>query len=210
MFRRISVPLRSVARRTYATQNVKVPVQLYGLDGTYATALFEASAKASSIANTEKSLKELSELITRDPKTGGILTDPSLTKSDQESVINVVTEQLKADTVFKGFLEVLASNNRMGLLPEVIRQFQVLADAHNGRVEAVVTSAIKLDNSAMKRITAALEKSEFVGPNQTLKVTNVVNPAIKGGLIVDIGDRTADLSVARELTKFNELLSTAI
>jgi len=33
-----------------------------------------------------------------------------------------------------------------------------------------------------------------------------VNPDIKGGLIVEIGDRTIDLSVSTKLAKMNKLL----
>jgi F-type H+-transporting ATPase subunit O len=33
-----------------------------------------------------------------------------------------------------------------------------------------------------------------------------VNPEIRGGLIVEVGDRTIDLSVASKISKMNKLL----
>lgn len=37
-----------------------------------------------------------------------------------------------------------------------------------------------------------------------------VNPDIKGGLIVEIGDRTIDLSVSARLAKMNKLLQDTL
>lgn len=37
-----------------------------------------------------------------------------------------------------------------------------------------------------------------------------VNPDIKGGLIVEIGDRTIDLSVSAKLAKMNKLLQDTL
>lgn len=37
-----------------------------------------------------------------------------------------------------------------------------------------------------------------------------VNPEIRGGLIVEIGDRTIDLSVASKMSRMNKLLSETL
>lgn len=37
-----------------------------------------------------------------------------------------------------------------------------------------------------------------------------VNPDIKGGLIVEIGDRTIDLSVSSKIAKMNKLLTDTL
>lgn len=50
-------------------------------------------------------------------------------------------------------------------------------------------------------------KSEYVGSGKKLKVTNEVNSEIIGGLVVEVGDRTIDLSVSSRIAKMNKLLS---
>ena len=45
---------------------------------------------------------------------------------------------------------------------------------------------------------------------QKLKVVSKVNPEIKGGLIVEIGDRTIDLSVSSKMAKMNKLLKDTL
>lgn len=39
---------------------------------------------------------------------------------------------------------------------------------------------------------------------------NQVNPEIRGGLVVEVGDRTIDLSVASKMAKMNKLLKDTL
>lgn len=206
MLRQIRPALRFA--RGYA-KSAKVPVQLFGLDGTYATALYEASAKDSSIESTAKVLDGLKKLFKSDPQSETILIDPSLTTEAKKEVISIVNDKVSGDKVTKGFLEVLAQNNRLDILKDIMTQFEVLNNAHKGIVEATVTSAQELDSKTLRRLNSAISGSKYVS-GKTLELKNVVDPEIKGGLIVSIGDRTVDLSVASKLLKYNSLLNESI
>lgn len=197
--------------RGYAKEAViQPPLELYGLNGTYASALYVAAAKDQVLPQTAASISKLADLLAADHKTKEILTDPSLSPADQENVIKVITENVQGDKVFSGFLSTLASNNRLNIIDEILADYQKLHNAGEGLVEATVTSAKELDNSSLKKINAAIAGSKFVGKDKTLKLTNVVDDKIKGGLIVSVGDRTVDLSVASKLVKYNQLLSESI
>ena len=63
-----------------------------------------------------------------------------------------------------------------------------------------------LDNKTLSRLETAIHKSDYVSNGQKLKVVSKVNPEIRGGLVVEIGDRTIDLSVAAKMAKMNKLL----
>jgi F-type H+-transporting ATPase subunit O len=85
-----------------------------------------------------------------------------------------------------------------------------------------------LDNKTLSRLEAAVSKSQYVGQGKKLKVTNKVyhpsstccafkninsiqvNSDILGGLIVEIGDRTIDLSVSARVAKMNKLLGDTL
>lgn len=82
--------------------------------------------------------------------------------------------------------------------------------AARGEVEMTVTSAQPLDNRTLSRLETAVAKSSYVGAGKKLKVTNQVNPDIVGGLVVEVGDRTIDLSVSSKLAKMNKLLTDAL
>jgi F-type H+-transporting ATPase subunit O len=86
----------------------------------------------------------------------------------------------------------------------------------------------QLDNRTLSRLETAVSKSEYVGQGKKLKVTNKVyfstpilvstqlshvlqvNPDILGGLIVEIGDRTIDLSVSAKIARMNKLLTDTL
>ncbi|EDO17696.1 hypothetical protein Kpol_1004p74 [Vanderwaltozyma polyspora DSM 70294] len=203
MFSRVFV--RSMAASAKA--GAKPPVQLFGLDGTYATALFTAASRETSIDSANKSLTKLRETLQVDPKLNEILGNPALSSGERKVVVNeLIKSESGLDATVSNFLKVLAENNRLDLLPKVTSQFSVLADAYNGLIQATVTSSQPLDNKSFKRVEKALTQSELVGQGKTLKLKNIIKPDIQGGLIVEIGDKTVDLSIASKIQKLNKVL----
>ncbi|OBA19804.1 F1 complex, OSCP/delta subunit of ATPase [Metschnikowia bicuspidata var. bicuspidata NRRL YB-4993] len=193
-----------------AAKSVKPPVQLFGVDGTYATALYSASVQESSVEASHKGLGKIAELVKQDPKVNEFLTNPALSKEDRKTVIDTLASSLKLDKTVTNFLTVLSENNRLGEFNNIYKNFGLLFDAHQGVVEATITSSKVLDSKILRKLQAAIQKSSFVGEGKTLKVSNTVNPEIMGGLIVDVGDKTVDLSIASKVAKLNSALSQAL
>ncbi|KAI0156600.1 ATP synthase delta subunit-domain-containing protein [Xylariaceae sp. FL1272] len=203
--------------RTYAaaaaTQEVKPPVAVYGLDGTYATALYTAAVKTSTLDPTAKALGQLGDLYAKDAKLASILSTPTLSDSDKSQIVAELQKSVGAaatNETVKNFLATLAENNRLGLLKDVCDKFGEIIAASRGEVEMIVTSAQQLDNKTLNRLENAVSKSQYVGQGKKLKVTNTVNPEILGGLVVEIGDRTIDLSVSSKIAKMNKLLTDTL
>ncbi|CAK7564230.1 MAG: ATP synthase F0 subcomplex subunit OSCP atp5 [Sporothrix epigloea] len=204
--------VRGYAAAAAAAKEVKPPIALFGLDGTYATALYTAAVKTSTLDPTAKTLSALTALLSKDAKLGSILATPTLSSADKGAV---VAELLKATNsasqpTVSHFLQTLAENNRLGLLGDVATKFGELIRAANGEVEMIVTSAQSLDNRTLNRLESAIAKSAFVGQGKKLKVTNKVNPDILGGLVVEVGDRTIDLSVSAKVAKLNKMLTDSL
>ncbi|KAI0518221.1 ATP synthase delta subunit-domain-containing protein [Xylaria bambusicola] len=216
---RAVAPQRTFAQssvRSYAaaaaTQDVKPPVAVYGLDGTYATALYTAAVKTSSLDPTARALNALSDLYTKDAKLATVLATPTLSEGDKSAIVAELQKSIggAANDTVKNFLAALAENNRLALLKDVCDKFGELISASRGEVEMVVTSTQPLDNRTLSRLETAVTKSQYVGQGKKLKVTNEVNPDILGGLVVEIGDRTIDLSVSSKIAKMNKLLTDTL
>ncbi|TGO40618.1 hypothetical protein BHYA_0034g00380 [Botrytis hyacinthi] len=204
------------AVRNYAAPaavDSKPPVALYGVDGTYASALYTAASKTSTLDSVARSLQNLHNVFQRDAKLETIMRAPTLSVDDKSQIIQELQKhtggQDKGDTV-KNFLETLAENNRLSLLKGVCEKFGELMGAARGEIELIITSASQLDSKTLNRLESAVAKSQYVGQGKKLKVTNKVNPDVLGGLIVEIGDRTIDLSVSNRLAKMNKLLTDAL
>ncbi|KAI9758099.1 MAG: ATP synthase F0 subcomplex subunit OSCP atp5 [Lichina confinis] len=193
--------------------SVKPPVALFGIDGTYASALYTAAAKTSSLENTARAMFSLAELLKKDHILPTILSAPTLTARDKGLIVTELLKHTagadKNETV-KNFLKTLADNNRLSILEGICEKFGTLISVHRGEVEMVVTSAAPLDGRMLSRLETAVGKSPLVGPGKKLKVNNKVNPDILGGLVVDVGGKTIDLSVSSKIAKMNKLLQDTL
>jgi len=215
---RIAVP-RAIAVsqiRSYAAAapvDSKPPVALYGLDGTYASALYTASVKNSTLDTTARAMAALASVYEKDPKLATIMEAPTLTVEDKAQIIAELAKHTggadKGDTV-KNFLKTLADFNRLSLLQPICNKFGELMSASKGEVELTIVSATQLDSKTLQRLETAVSKSQYVGQGKKLRVTNKVNPDILGGLVVEIGDRTIDLSVSAKIAKMNKLLTDTL
>ncbi|EGW31216.1 uncharacterized protein SPAPADRAFT_61795 [Spathaspora passalidarum NRRL Y-27907] len=193
-----------------ATKSVKPPIQLFGLDGTYANALYSATVQESSVDQTYKSLGKVNDVIAKDAQLANALVNPSLSKENRVAVAGAISSKLGLDKTTGNFLKVLAENNRLGNFGSIYEKFGLLNDAHNGVVEAKITSAKPLDSKVLKRLTASIEKSSFVGQGKSLKITNLINSEILGGLVVEVGDKTVDLSISNKVARLNQALKEAL
>ncbi|KAL4893091.1 putative ATP synthase oligomycin sensitivity conferral protein [Aspergillus ambiguus] len=198
--------------RTYATpaQDVKPPVSLFGVDGTYATALYTAAAKSSSLDQTAKALTNLGQVLKSDRKLTGLISAPTLTPGDKQAIVQELLK-LSGDKgeVVQNFLTTLGENNRLGLLEGVCEKFETLMGAHRGEVELNISSAQELDKKTIARLEKAVAQSEY-SQGKKLKVVTKVDPELVGGLVVEIGDRTIDLSVSSKIAKLNKALTDAL
>ncbi|KAK4552823.1 ATP synthase F0 subcomplex subunit OSCP atp5 [Recurvomyces mirabilis] len=216
---RVAAPRMSIAAsRGYAepakpSANTKPPVAVFGLDGTYANALYTAAAKQGALENVSKALENMANTFKRDTRLQSILSAPTLSAPDKKSIIGELQKstnvQDKTQTL-QHFLETLAENNRLGLLDGVCEKFGTLMSASRGEVEMTITSAAPLDQKVVKQLETAVSKSQYVGSGKKLRVVPKVNPDIRGGLVVEIGDRTIDLSVSAKMARMNKLLSDTL
>ncbi|KAM0359323.1 hypothetical protein HYE67_008226 [Fusarium culmorum] len=204
-----AAPVRSFAAA--ASSDVKSPVSVFGVDGTYASALYTAAVKTSSVDAAADALFKLGALIEKDPKLVAVLRTPTLADADKKAIVDELVKQINTkDETVKNFLATLAENNRLGLIPGVVDKFSTIISAARGEVELTVTSAQALDKRTLNRLETAVAKSSYVGQGKKLKVTNEVNPDIVGGLVVEVGDRTIDLSVSSRIAKMNKLLTDTL
>ncbi|AET38691.1 F1F0 ATP synthase subunit 5 Ecym_3192 [Eremothecium cymbalariae DBVPG len=200
--------VRSLA--SSAKAGIKPPIQLFGLDGTYASALFTAASKTTSIESASKSLEALSSTVAKDSKLQTVLSNPALSSEDRTVVVGTLINTIPLDVSVQNLVKVLAENNRLSLLQDIGIQFGKLTDAHNGLMQAVVTTAQPMDSKLFKRVERALAQSSLVGSGKTLKLQNVVKPEIQGGLILEVADRTVDLSIISKINKLNQVLKESL
>ncbi len=167
-------PSASIARTYASAAKIQVPIQLFGVAGTYATALYTAAAKQNALEPTYKHLQTLEQTLERDPKVVQLIGNPTLSKDDKVVIVDVLSKQVGGDKIISNLLKVMSENNRLGMLGGVASSFSELMSAQRGEVEVIVTSAQALDKKTMSSLEASISKSKFAGQGRKLKISNKV------------------------------------
>lgn len=103
-------------------------------------------------------------------------------------------------------LKILVGSGKLPLLRGATERFRKMVDQRSGRVKVTVTTAVPLDRTRQKELKDTLR--EIVGSRP--RVYTRVDESILGGMIVRIGDKVYDASIAAALSGFEKSLSHRI
>ncbi|CAB3368982.1 Hypothetical predicted protein [Cloeon dipterum] len=205
---RAILSVRAFSSSAAAKQLVKTPIQVFGLEGRYASALYSAASKEKKLEVVEKELVGLKNQMKADARLQEFIKDPSMKRLVKKDILTKIAGVLKLSNLSTNLLTLLAENGRLKNLDTVISTFKTLMAAHRGEVVCEVTTAKALDEATKKELESALKG--FLKSNQTLLLTTKVNPELLGGMIVSIGDKYVDMSIASKVKKMTEVISAAV
>lgn len=169
-----------------------------GLAGRYAVALFDLARESNAIDTVAKSLGDLSAGLAESADLSDLIASPVVGRTDAANAIDAVAKAMKLDSLTTKFLGVLAENRRLADLPKMIAAYGAIVADHRGEVTAKVTSAHPLTAEQLKELTANLKTR--VG--RDVAVATTVDPAILGGLVVQLGSQLIDGSIRTRLNSF--------
>ncbi|KAJ8282264.1 hypothetical protein COCON_G00047830 [Conger conger] len=182
---------------------VKPPIQVYGVEGRYATALFSAASKQKKLDQVEKELAQVSALI-GDHKLSSIVMNPHVKRSIKQKTFHDALTRENLSPITINLINVLAENGRLTLTPDVISAFRKMMSAHRGEVTCSVTTAQPLDETNLAELKTAL--NGFLQKGETIKLETKSDPSILGGMIVSIGDKYVDMSTKTKIQKLTKII----
>lgn len=193
-----------VWRRSFASDvKVELPVRLYGLEARYANALFVAATKAGNLPAVEKDLTTILDWTKTSSAFSSYIHNPVISRADKIADMAKVSKGM--NDITQGFLNVLAANGRLGDLEGVLGQFATLIRAQRKIVEATVVSADELTKKQKKAVEAAISAG-YLEKGESLSLELKVDPALIGGLQIQIGDRFLNLSTASLISDASKYL----
>jgi len=80
--------------------------------------------------------------------------------------------------------------------------------AHRGEVQCEVTTAKALDDASLKEVTAAIQS--FLKSGQKMNIATKVDPSIIGGMVVSIGDKYVDMSIAKKIKLYTKVMEESV
>ena len=124
------------------------------------------------------------------------LVDVAYSDDKKHQVIESL--QNASSDIFKNFLTILVKNQRMALLPVIIKEIRHQADSLFKISDVDVTSAIALSDAQLSKFETTI-KSKFDLNEVTIK--NTVDTSILGGVIINARGKIIDASIKSQLTK---------
>jgi len=172
-----------------------------GVAGVYAEALFELAVERQQTGEVREDLRHLAALIESDREWELFLESPRIFSKEKAGVIKRVLEG-KISALTMDFLMVVAGKGRLGGLRAMARHYVELEDKQAGRIKGKLTTAVELDPKETARLTEQIGRAL----RKTVTLEKRCNPAIIGGMILNIGDTVFDGSVQGSLNRLSRQL----
>ena len=138
----------------------------------------------------QKALKESSEL-------RQVIKSPLVNSDEKHNILLKLFSKVNLHNLTTTFLKVLDNNKRISNIGSIILQFKKINSEKRGDITADITSANILSDDEKNNITNQLKKSL----GEKLSLNFDVDEDIIGGLIVKVGSKMIDTSIANKINK---------
>lgn len=167
----------------------------------YASALLSIAAESGKQGKIKEDLENFSALLNFSEELRRAIRSKIIARSELAAAITEILEKNKADEVTKKFAEVVVTNGRAVLFQNIISAYKDLYLELEGEVTAVVTSAIPLTQSHVQAISSTLKKVS----DMKINIEEKIDQKILGGVVIRLGSKMIDNSVAGKLEKLKLL-----
>jgi F-type H+-transporting ATPase subunit delta len=164
----------------------------------YSQALFEIASQTS-LDTIDAELRELTKLIEENDEVKNVLLHPHITLSVKKSIMDKLLGDNFSD-VTRHFFYLLIDRKRESLLQDIQHEFTKLADEARQIVEAKVASAIELSPSQLGDLKKAIGRMT----GKDVRIKSEVRGELIGGVLIQVGDRVMDGTIAHALNKMRE------
>jgi F-type H+-transporting ATPase subunit delta len=159
----------------------------------YSRALFEAAQEQDKLDVVREQVGAFADALEENRDLAVFFFSPYFSTEEKKEGLGKVLDG--ADDTVRNFLELLVEKHRVPAVYRIRREYDSLWEEENKLLPVEVTSAIELDKETVKDI------GEKIGERTGRKVQleSKVDPDILGGIVVRVGDRILDASIANRL-----------
>ena len=171
----------------------------------YGGSLYDLAAEEQLTGIIMEQMMEIRQLFRDNPDYVKLLGEPSIPKGERIDLIEKAFGA-QAERYLVNFIKVLCERNLLGDFGGCCEEFTRRFNAANGISEAVVTSAIALNDAQM---TALKEKLEKIS-GKKISLVQKIDKSVMAGLLVEIEGKQLDGTVASRMTGISKKLNEII
>lgn len=171
----------------------------------YAKALLDVSLKEGDPRTTETDLAAFVALMKTHQELAQVLTHPAVPVHKKEGVTNALSARGRLAPVVTRTLALLASRDRLGVLPDLLAAYRERLLDREGVVRAEIATAAAVAPDRLQSI----ERGLAVTTGRRVMIETRLEPSMIGGVVARIGSTVYDGSVATQLRKVKETITGA-
>ncbi len=168
----------------------------------YAKALVEVASAAGVLERVGEDLTACLTLLQGQAEVGLFFAAPGILPLAKRQAAEEIARRMALHEVSRHLLGLVAEKGRMDLLGGIRQAYETLADERLGRARAAVRTATPLSAQQTAALQRGLEQAQ--GKRVYLEVR--VDPALKAGIVTQIGSTVYDGSLAARLRMCGEHL----
>jgi len=170
----------------------------------YAKALLQIGDQQGNVAQLQQELDTVAATVAANADLTRLVASPLVLPRKKAEVFEAILASAKVSETLRHFFRVVAEAGRLNLLPDLRRTFGELVDERAGIVEAHVSSAQPLSDAQSQALIASLGRRT----GKSIRLSWSQDPALLGGLKVQVGSTILDASLQGQLSQLKiQLLS---
>ncbi|MEH7107585.1 MULTISPECIES: F0F1 ATP synthase subunit delta [Bacillaceae] len=167
----------------------------------YASALFQIAKDQQSVSLVEEDLRVIREVLDYNSDLKAVLKSSKVTNEQKKEMIRAAFATVNVYVL--NTLLIMVDRHRVNELVEVVNQFIEMANQEMGIAEAEVYTTRPLSDAEREAMSAVFAAK--IG-KKTLKIENIVDSDLLGGVKLRIGNRIYDGSLRGQLDRLERKL----
>ncbi|ATJ90128.1 ATP synthase F0F1 subunit delta [Acetobacter senegalensis] len=176
-----------------------------GLEGRYATALYELAADQQQLDAVLDEGAALARLIDESAPLRTVLADTRLDILVSRKAVLAALEVQGFSQIIRNFVGVVADNRRLPVLRRILASLDALAASRRGEVVAEVVSAQPLSTPQRAQLQVRLAEAGY----SRVTIRERVDASLLGGLVVRVGAKLYDASLQTRLFRLHYAMKGA-
>lgn len=160
----------------------------------YAEALFEVANVKNLLDQVENDLQLIVQVINDTEDFMSFLRHPQIDGDVKKKMVESAFGDAISE-ISKNFFFQLIDSRREEFIQEILIQYRKLANSARGIMDIEATTVVSLDANDSEKIAKSF--GDKLG--KKIRLNNIVDPSIVGGMVIKIGDRKYDGSIKKQL-----------
>ncbi|MDD2212268.1 MAG: F0F1 ATP synthase subunit delta [Clostridia bacterium] len=172
----------------------------------YAQALLMIATERQTMEQYEQELARFRQVLLENPQVKELLDNPRVLPQEKKKALDLLIKDFASPIVYN-FLHLILDKRREAFFLEVIKAYNKYADEARNIVNAEVWSVVELTSKDYRDLEQKLARIT----GKSVRLQNIIDTSLLGGIKVKIGDMVIDGSVTKKLSLLkNQLQRTQL